>query len=327
MRNGVLMLCLLPSLVHANIDSSNAVVARNQAIKNLQTMNAQGLSALIPRFTSTPSEVQFYKETEGESATQALIQAGHMRAQQDETTRFVIHEDAIREKITPNQNSADMRDAERLLENPETSITPSAIACADGSCDTTAPEVSDDTNEGLSRLGAVVGAATDVAIHQTNEGQASIFKGEVIACGKYPLSTRDCCTDKGFLEGLMHCPAEMRVLQRAKVDNRVVSLGHYKNHLLGKTRYVYCVFPTTLASIVQLQGRGAQLHIPFGTAKQPDCRGLMPHELERINFKALDLNAFIKEVTDKTTLPDNTAINSSNITHVDTLFREGRAYD
>jgi hypothetical protein len=108
MRNGVLVLSLLSSLVHANIDPSGAVVARNQAIKNLQAISTQGLSTLIPSFTPTPSEVRLYKETEGESATQALIQAGQTRSQQDDTTRFIIHQEAARSKVTSHSNSAGM---------------------------------------------------------------------------------------------------------------------------------------------------------------------------------------------------------------------------
>ena len=210
---------------------------------------------------------------------------------------------------------------------PDKEVCLSAIGCADGSCDTTHADESDDTNEGLSRLGALAGAAEDAAVRQTDINDANIFKGDVADCEKFPLGTRDCCTDKGFLEGLMHCPASMQVLQRAKVENRALALGHYKHHLLGTTHYAYCVFPTKLASIIQIQGRGAQLRIPFGTAEQPDCRGLTPKELEGIDFKALDLNAFIKEVTNKTMLPDSRAIDATNITHADALFKEGRAHD
>ncbi|MDF1931748.1 hypothetical protein PGH45_19140 [Legionella pneumophila] len=35
---------------------------------------------------------------------------------------------------------------------------------------------------------------------------------------------------------------------------------------------------------------GGQLGIPYGTAQYPDCRGLTPEELKRINFASLDLS-------------------------------------
>ena len=160
----------------------------------------------------------------------------------------------------------------------------------------TMADAHDDLQEGLSRLSALMGSAEEVASHQVHEGVPGVFQGVVQTCKKYPLGTRDCCTDRGFLDGLMHCPAAMQVLQRAKSEGRVVSLGHYTRHRAGSKHYVYCVFPSKLAGIVQIQGRGAQLHIPFGSAKAPDCRGLRPEELEKIDFKQLDLSAVLRDL-------------------------------
>jgi type-F conjugative transfer system pilin assembly protein TrbC len=168
---------------------------------------------------------------------------------------------------------------------------PEQVTCAYGVCDTTKPDVSDDMNEGLGRLLAVVGSAEDAAGHQTHAYEASIFGGTAQTCKKYPLGARDCCTDGGFLDGLIHCPLDMQALQRAKHEHRVVSLGWYKRHKGGSRHYVYCVFPNKLAGIVQIQGRGAQLGISFGHAKAPNCRGLTPEELAHVNFKHLDLSA------------------------------------
>lgn len=143
----------------------------------------------------------------------------------------------------------------------------------------------------------------------------------------YSLGTRDCCTDAGFLDGLIHCPADMQALQRAKNEKRVVALGHYKHHALGTTRYVYCVFPTKLARIIQFDGRQGQLHIPFGTPEHPDCRGLTPEQLEGMDFKQLDLSDFIEDVTAKTTLPADNASDAPNAAHVEALFKKEAAYD
>jgi type-F conjugative transfer system pilin assembly protein TrbC len=170
-------------------------------------------------------------------------------------------------------------------------VTSDQATCAYGVCDTTKPEVSDDMSEGLGRILAVVGSAEDAATRQTHAYEPSIFGGVVQACKEYPLGARDCCTDGGFLEGLIHCPLDMQALQRAKHEHRVVSLGWYKRHKGGSRHYVYCIFPNKLAGIVQIQGRGAQLGISFGHAKAPNCRGLTPEELARIDFKRLDLSA------------------------------------
>ena len=210
---------------------------------------------------------------------------------------------------------------------PDKEVCASQVGCADGSCDLTQTDVSDDANEGFSRLGALAGVAEDASFHQTQTGQPTIFKGEPQECEKYLLGTRDCCTDNGFLDGLIHCPAEMQPLQQAKNEKRVVELGHYKHHVFGTTRYVYCVFPTKLARIIQFDGRQGQLHIPFGTPKYPDCRGLTPEQLESMDFKQFDLSEFIQDVTDKTTLPADNASDTPNTAHVESMFDRGIPHD
>lgn len=210
---------------------------------------------------------------------------------------------------------------------PSKTICPGTIACSNGECDKTVIEESNDIKEGLSRLSVLAGSAAEVADLQIESGQARIFKGEAQECEKYPLGTRDCCTDKGFLDDFIHCPPELKILQEAKKEHRVVSLGHYKNHTLGKRRYVYCVFPTKLAALVQIQGRGVQLKIPFGEAKAPDCRGLLPDELERIDFGKLDLSAIEQDIVARMKPPQDSQSQALTIAHVEKLFQAERAYD
>lgn len=210
---------------------------------------------------------------------------------------------------------------------PEKTVCPGKVPCADGQCDTSKSEASDDMVEGLSRFGALTGVAGDVAANQVRSGTPAIFTGSAKECKKYPLGFRDCCTDSGWGDWVKHCPQDLQELQRAKQENRVVYLGAYKRHKLGSHHYAYCIFPTKLASIVQIQGRGGQLGIPYGTAEYPNCRGLTPEELERINFAALDLSPIQQELISRTTLPNNGLINSANQTHVERLKQQGRAYD
>lgn len=210
---------------------------------------------------------------------------------------------------------------------PEKTVCPGKIACADGQCDTSQSEVSDDMAEGLSRLGALAGVAGDVSANQVRSGAPAIFTGNAQECKKYPLGFRDCCTDSGWGDWVKHCPPELQVLQRAKYENRVVYLGNYKNHKLGARHYTYCIFPTKLAAIVQIQGRGGQLGIPYGAAQYPNCRGITPEELERINFAALDLSPIQQELMARMALPNNGSINSANQSHIERLKQKGRAYD
>lgn len=210
---------------------------------------------------------------------------------------------------------------------PEKTVCPGKIGCSEGQCDSSKSEASDDMAEGLSRLGALAGVAGDVSANQVKSGTPAIFTGTARECKKYPLGFRDCCTDSGWGDWVKHCPQDLQVLQRAKQENRVVYLGSYKNHKLGARHYTYCIFPTKLASIVQTQGRGGQLGIPYGTAEYPNCRGLTPEELERINFAALDLSPIQQELIARMALPNNGSINNSNQSHIERLKQQGRAHD
>lgn len=210
---------------------------------------------------------------------------------------------------------------------PQKTVCPEPIACADGSCGQSLPEESDDINQGIGRLGALAGSAQSVADNQINTGMPGIFKGEVQQCKKYPLGIRDCCTDSGWGDWVKHCPDKLKALQRAKAENRVVDLGHYQKHTLGSERYVYCVFPTRLSAIIQKQGRLAQLGIGFGAAKTPDCRGLMPEELERIDFGRLDLSPVEAELLARLQLPTSGGISLTNQAHVERLHGQGISHD
>lgn len=210
---------------------------------------------------------------------------------------------------------------------PEKTICPGKISCADGACDETTDEPTEDLAEGITRLGVLAGSAAEVSDNQIQSGVAGIFAASATQCKKHPLGARDCCKDSGWGDWVMHCPKELQELQRAKVDERVIYLGSYKNKKLGSRHYVYCVFPTTLSAIVQLQGRKDQLHIPFGDAENPDCRGLTPEELERIDFSKLNLSKLEKEWMSRMQSPDGTLTDLRNQRIIERLFQEGRAHD
>ena len=211
---------------------------------------------------------------------------------------------------------------------PEPDVCMPELPCTDGSCDTTQNEKSQDMAEGVSRLGALAGAASDVATKQVNAGMVAIFAGTAMECEKFPLGTRDCCTDSGWGDWVLHCPKAMQDLQKAKADHRVVYVGEYDDWILGSVKhYTYCIFPSKLSSIIQIQGRGAQLHIPFGTPKAPDCRGISPEELERLAFDQLDLSSIELELTQRLRPPDLGGVTHTNQAHIERLNQSKRAYD
>ena len=200
--------------------------------------------------------------------------------------------------------------------------------CMNGECAQTKNEESLDMGEGVSRLGALAGAANDVATKQIDLSEPQIFAGEIIDCKSYPIGFRDCCTDSGWGDWVQQCPSHLQGLQKAKDENRVVSLGRYRKHKLDlDEHHAFCVFPSILSAIIQKEGRLAQLHIAFGKAKKPDCRGITPQELERINFGKLNLSPIEQALVARLNPPNFENTSTINKAHIERLNQEGKAHD
>lgn len=211
---------------------------------------------------------------------------------------------------------------------PDKRVCTETLACVDGSCDQTKNEESNDIQEGISRLGAVAGSAEEVASKQSTTNQVEIFKGERKACSEMPLNLRDCCVGEGFLEGVFRCPADLRELQKAKLENRATLVGTYNEDLGLKKIYVYCVFPTKLAGILQIQGRLGQLGIGFGEPKNPKCdSGFKASLLEKIDFKRLDLSGIVDDFKSKAKFKTLEEIESDTKNHAHDLHDKGKAHD
>ena len=98
-------------------------------------------------------------------------------------------------------------------------------------------------------------------------------------------------------------------LGKAKENKLTVSIGEFcSKKVLGvclEKKRGYCQFDSKLAQIVQQQGRNGQLHIGFGKASSPDCRGITQTELQQINFEALDFSNFFDDLQKNKKIPDN----------------------
>lgn len=211
---------------------------------------------------------------------------------------------------------------------PDKRVCTETLGCVDGSCDQTKNEESNDIQEGISRLGAVAGSAEEVASKQSTTSNVEIFKGERKACSEVPLNLRDCCVGEGFLEGVFRCPADLRELQKAKLENRATLVGTYNEDLGLKKIYVYCVFPTKLAGILQIQGRLGQLGIGFGEPKNPKCdSGFKASLLEKIDFKRLDLSGIVDDFKSKAKFKTLEEIESDTKNHAHDLHDKGKAHD
>lgn len=299
-------LLLLFLVLINNLSFASPEEYRDNAMRSMQGLNPQ---EIIPKYTESPKETNIKQES--------IAQEANNRISKEDTAKFIIAEEKLRTKSIPNSKSSEINSADAIIENTK--------SCPDE--DQNLNESSDDINEGISRLGTISETAEEVAKYQVNSQQPLIFKGYYQECEKYMLGLRDCCTNEGFFSGIINCPIELQNLQRAKEERRAVYLGHYKPRRFSTTRYGYCVFPTKLAGIVQTQGRQAQLRVGFGSAKRPDCRGLTPEEIERINFAALDINGLVQDFISKKNLPDRSVIDTVNDAHVNSMHNKGRAYD
>lgn len=271
---------------------------------------------VLSGFTTSPTEAGL-NPTE---TNDGLKNQGLTSAHKDETSELVYTEGKTRTKAPASPNSPEMQYAGDLIEG-------STLVEKDPR-DTTKNEDSHDMGEGVSRLGALAGVSSDVSANQISERSPRIFTGSVIDCKSYPLGFRDCCTDSGWGDWVKHCPSELQALQKAKDENRTVSLGKYKKHKLDLDHHhVYCIFPSKLSAIIQKEGRSAQLHISFGKAKSPNCRGITPAELEHINFEKLNLSPIEQELMSRLHVPNTSTASTLNQAHIERLNQEGRAHD
>lgn len=180
--------------------------------------------------------------------------------------------------------------------------------CADGKCATIASGNNHDFGEAVSQLAALAKAGKDIS---GNSKSLNAFTGKPMACRKTAIGFSNCCKSNGWGHdiGLASCDSEEKAIGKAKAKGVVIDIGEFcAEKVLGvclRKKHSYCVFDSKLAKIVQAQGRGGQLGIGFGSAKQPDCRGMTIEELQQVKFDALDFTEFYDELNNQIKLPDS----------------------
>lgn len=112
--------------------------------------------------------------------------------------------------------------------------------------------------------------------------------------------------------GLMSC--EDRDIETAlRRDARLcVDLGGYcskKLPIIGtclERTYSYCCFNSRLAKAINTQGK-AQLGLGMGSAKNPNCGGFTPDQLQRLDLASMDLSEFLDDVVPQEVQPTATS--------------------
>ena len=184
--------------------------------------------------------------------------------------------------------------------------------CFDGDCERAQQGKNNDFAPVVSALAALAAAGKDVAA--INGVDVRAFTGSAKFCKKFAAGFSNCCKDSGWGQdiGLASCSTEEKALGKAKENKLTVSVGEFcSKKVLGvclEKKRGYCQFDSKLAQIVQQQGRNGQLHVSFGKASSPDCRGITQTELQQIKFDKLDFTSFYEDLQNNGNIPDNNAL-------------------
>lgn len=174
--------------------------------------------------------------------------------------------------------------------------------CLEGNCAKGDYQPSPDFNKAIAGLSGAAAASKDFDTR-------TIFRGNRKDCRKDFVDFSNCCADSGWGHdiGLASCSEGEKELGRAKEAKLCHEIGSYcSDEVLGfcvEHSKSYCCFNSKLARIIQEQGRG-QLGIYWGDAEHPNCRGLTPEELQRVDFSRIDFSEFYADIQSKQHLPD-----------------------
>lgn len=130
------------------------------------------------------------------------------------------------------------------------------------------------------------------------QDKLQIFKGHSNDCGEAGMGLYDCCDGGGNI--LRNCSETEKALKEARDKGLATFVGRFcaKKELGICLVYhqSWCVFDTKLTRIIQEKGRRDQLHIPFGSAENPNCSGLTPEQLQQINFDNIDFSEIYSDL-------------------------------
>lgn len=198
--------------------------------------------------------------------------------------------------------------------------------CLDGECDKTQNNANNDFAQAVSELAALAAAGKDVA--EIDNVDVRAFTGAAKYCKKFAVGFSNCCADSGWGNnmGLASCSSDEKALGKAKEKQLIISIGEFcSKKVLGvclEKKRSYCQFDSKLAQIVQQQGRNGQLHIGFGGAKSPDCRGISVDELQAIDFDRLDFTPFMEDLMNNQNIPGNEELTEKTAQRIKELLTQ-----
>ena len=171
--------------------------------------------------------------------------------------------------------------------------------CFTGDCANADYEANGELADAMTNLAILKEAQDDV---RTNLG---IFKGQSRRCRKAWNGARDCCGsgNRWAVQWKMAsgCDSSETELGDWRAKRRCVEVGTYcakKLPIIGciEKKTTFCCFGTKLSKLIQEQGR-LQLGMGWGDPESPNCRGLSPEELSRLDMSKMDLSELYAEVS------------------------------
>lgn len=155
--------------------------------------------------------------------------------------------------------------------------------------------------------------------------QTELFAGSGVFVGFDPTSVAISVAIM-VIQDLLSCEQNEQILSMRRGENLCYRVGSYcSKKVFGvclERKRTYCCYNSRLGRIVNEQGR-AQIGKSWGSPKDPNCDGFTQQEFASINFAALDLSEFAREVMNAVDLPDISNL-SGNVQEV--INRRAQSY-
>lgn len=177
------------------------------------------------------------------------------------------------------------------------------LYCIDGECTEVERQASTEFKDAMVAV-QTMGEMRD----DFNPDTLRLFTGENLKCSDKVFGISNCCTGKGVpLLTPWLCDAQDRAVDQKDDAGLCHMVGSYcSDSFLGACltrKQSYCCFSSKLTRILQVQGR-AQLGIPWGKPKEPNCDGFLVEQFQQLDLSRMDFSEVYEEFVEAARLPD-----------------------
>ncbi|WP_070968433.1 type-F conjugative transfer system mating-pair stabilization protein TraN [Vibrio sonorensis] len=273
----------------------------NRCLEGAETRYWEGVYTYLPCWVYEATYQCQFPDTCGDLSDAVIV---------EETCSLNVEGVCVEKSIRKEVTTMDCKDAE-LSCGVNT-------FCLDGDCYDPEPHQSpsEDLNKNVSGLAALSEAAENLT------APPETFQGKPMKCNDKAFGFADCCKDGGWGTdiGIAQCSSTEKALGQAKEKKVTVYVGSYCAYkILGKCikkKKSYCVFDSKLARIIQQDGR-RQIGMTFGSSESPNCRGLTPEEMQRMNFDNMNFSDFYSDLNSNMAVPNPSEIQNRITTQLE----------